>query len=333
MEERERRELRIQRESGFWDRQYYQRIARKRSLKLDASQWIGSGGTAEVFRLIHRNALVVKVVDTRMIDPPLRRKICEHCEFEINRMPTLQRQSPYIMPLLNRHFCENCPDKTSLQCIDCPLLEGHAVPRLLLKSSDQEDAYCRIYFLVMPKLQPLNRYIRTHPLTEAELLVLGMHICDALQTCYDFSVFHRDVKPDNIFLRNKDGCISYILGDFGIARPFTNDLLTGFGTYVYCAPEVLGGCGRPNSDLYSLGVTLYELAGGRFTDPQPGPHPIGHWNSHLRWEHFVTQGRGSDGFRRILERALMSYQDRYQTPAEMHRDLEMLYRHQFSRNE
>ena len=99
----------------------------------------------------------------------------------------------------------------------------------------------------------------------AETVRLGGEIAAALAHAHAHGVVHRDVKPDNVWL-DSDGRAA--LGDFGVAYDRDSDRLTADGIIVgtarYLSPEQARGdrvC--PRSDLYSLGVTIYELLTGR----------------------------------------------------------------------
>ncbi len=107
----------------------------------------------------------------------------------------------------------------------------------------------------------------------ADVLRIGREIALALGHAHAHGVVHRDVKPDNIWLA-ADG--SAALGDFGIAHREGAERLTAEGVVVgtvrYLAPEQIRGDEvGPASDLYALGVTLYELVTGRppFTAEDP----------------------------------------------------------------
>lgn len=99
--------------------------------------------------------------------------------------------------------------------------------------------------------------------SEDEVVQVGKDICSALILCHRENIFHRDIKPGNIF-RNRQGV--YKLGDFGISRIVEagNTASTSNGTRPYAAPEqyARGGKAAYDSrvDVYSLGLTLYELA-------------------------------------------------------------------------
>ena len=98
-----------------------------------------------------------------------------------------------------------------------------------------------------------------------ETIRLGGEIASALAHAHAHDVIHRDVKPDNVWL-TADGHAA--LGDFGIAHQLGQERLTAegivVGTVRYLAPEQIRGAAvGPASDLYALGVTLYEMVAGR----------------------------------------------------------------------
>lgn len=97
-------------------------------------------------------------------------------------------------------------------------------------------------------------------------LRLTRPLLDALQYVHQEGYLHRDLKPANILLQD-DG--TPILADFGIARKLEGrrSLTAGMGTAYYMAPEQIESHGSPDhrTDLYQMGVTLHELAGGSVT--------------------------------------------------------------------
>ena len=119
--------------------------------------------------------------------------------------------------------------------------------------------------LVRMELLTDLRHILNHGkvFTEPEILRMGLDICSALILCHSKNIMHRDIKPENIFC-NGDG--NFKLGDFGISKLVDSSLNcssnTCIGTPQYAAPEQAGGIYDVRVDLYSLGLTLYELANG-----------------------------------------------------------------------
>src|SRR5262245_29919244 len=89
---------------------------------------------------------------------------------------------------------------------------------------------------------------------------LGVQAASALQHAHDQGVLHRDIKPANLII---DEHRSVWITDFGLAKLVGHDDLTAtgdiIGTLRYLAPETLHGQTDPRSDVYSLGLTIYEL--------------------------------------------------------------------------
>ncbi len=97
-----------------------------------------------------------------------------------------------------------------------------------------------------------------------ELALLGSEVCSGLARAHEAGVVHRDIKPANILI---DGQGRPKLSDFGIARALGATQATQTGTYLgtalYSSPEQLKGEKvTPKSDVYSLGITLYQAAAG-----------------------------------------------------------------------
>jgi serine/threonine-protein kinase len=101
--------------------------------------------------------------------------------------------------------------------------------------------------------------------TEKQVLFYLLKICDALEYAHNMGVVHRDIKPANIMI-TKENTIK--ITDFGIAKVLhasdTNKLQTAIlGTPLYMAPEqIIGERVDERTDIYSLGITLYELIKG-----------------------------------------------------------------------
>ncbi len=115
-----------------------------------------------------------------------------------------------------------------------------------------------------------------------EALRVGIEVCRALEYAHGQGVVHRDIKPSNVLVRT-DGAVK--VTDFGIAKMIGNTRLTStgqtMGTVRYMSPEqVRGKVVDARSDIYSLGVTLYEALTG--DTPFDGENHFDIMQQHLR---------------------------------------------------
>jgi tRNA A-37 threonylcarbamoyl transferase component Bud32 len=143
-------------------------------------------------------------------------------------------------------------------------------------------------FLVMdyhPGGDLADRLARRGPLPPDELRVLASQLCGALGAAHRAGVVHRDVKPSNVLcgpgptLEGGGAPLDVRLCDFGLARASELSGLTTanavLGTPEYMAPEVItDGHADPRSDIYSLGVVLYEAATGKLPFHGDSPYQL-----------------------------------------------------------
>jgi eukaryotic-like serine/threonine-protein kinase len=121
---------------------------------------------------------------------------------------------------------------------------------------------------------PITDYCDTHKLTTRERLELFIHVCEGVQHAHQKAIIHRDLKPSNILVGEVDGRPAPKIIDFGIAKALSQRLTeeTMFtrvgaiiGTPEYMSPEQANSAGEDidtRTDVYSLGVILYELLVG-----------------------------------------------------------------------
>jgi serine/threonine protein kinase/tetratricopeptide (TPR) repeat protein len=133
----------------------------------------------------------------------------------------------------------------------------------------------RPYFVMeLVRGTPITAYCDENRLTVRRRLGLFVSVCRAVQHAHQKGVIHRDLKPSNILVTAQDGAAVVKVIDFGIAKAIGQQLteqtlVTGFvqmvGTPLYMSPEQAGSTGLDvdtRSDVYSLGVLLYELLTG-----------------------------------------------------------------------
>src|SRR6266566_2999198 len=123
------------------------------------------------------------------------------------------------------------------------------------------------HYLVMPYIEhrTLFELLEQGPLSLEDAGILLQQIADGLQYAHDHGVIHRDIKPSNILLG--DDRYAY-LADFGLAKPIEGAgkvTQTGvlLGTPEYMAPELADGPASKSSDIYALGILLYQMVTGR----------------------------------------------------------------------
>jgi serine/threonine protein kinase len=140
-----------------------------------------------------------------------------------------------------------------------------------------------IYYMVMEYIDgpTLKTRLAEGPLPLEEAVRIGIAIADALDYAHQRGMVHRDVKPANIMFM-QDG--QPVLTDFGIAKMLTLSGLTASGAMVgtpaYMAPEVgMGRQGTAASDIYSLGVVLYQMVAGQL--PFESDTPMGMVMQHI----------------------------------------------------
>src|ERR1019366_758605 len=116
---------------------------------------------------------------------------------------------------------------------------------------------------------PLTHYCRTHACSVEQRLQLFRSLCEAVQHAHSHAVIHRDLKPSNILVKS-DGSVRLL--DFGIAKELesldlqVDQTMTGLRmmTPAYASPEqIRGDRVGISTDVYSLGVVLYELLTGQ----------------------------------------------------------------------
>lgn len=151
-------------------------------------------------------------------------------------------------------------------------------PNIVVLHSIEEAAGIRFLTMELVEGETLDRHIPPEGLAPGRVVELGLALADALAAAHAKGVIHRDLKPQNVVM-SREGRLKVL--DFGLARLSGSELLpemsqaltaslpnadaTGVvGTAFYMSPEQIRGLGvDARSDLFALGVVLYELLTGR----------------------------------------------------------------------
>ena len=186
-----------------------------------------------------------------------------------------------------------------------------------------------LYYIVMEliKGKTLKEIITEEngPLPWKWSLNVVTQIASALETAHKNNIVHRDIKPHNIII-TEDGIAK--VTDFGIAKAVSNSTITAFGTTIgsvhYFSPEhARGGYTDAKSDLYSLGVVMYEMLTGRV--PFDADTPVSVALKHMQ-EEPIEPKELNDNIPQVVNDIIMKAMQkdvnlRYQSATEMLKDL------------
>ena len=204
---------------------------------------IGTGGMGTVYRATHlglERAVAVKIIKPEFASDP---DVADRFMREARTMAKLRH--PHAAMIFD---AGNLPDGRHFIIME--FVEGHTLSEILEREG---------------------------PLSPERAVRIAADICDVLTEAHNLGIVHRDLKPSNIMLNERGVCVL----DFGVAKVLATSVdaththaTTGSGVIVgtprYMSPEqCLGQRIGARSDLYSLGVLLYEMLTGRppFTDP------------------------------------------------------------------
>ncbi len=123
-----------------------------------------------------------------------------------------------------------------------------------------------LHFIVMELIEGItlkNYIVKKGCLDIKEAIGIAMQVAQGIAAAHEQGIIHRDIKPQNIIIA-RDGKVK--VADFGIARAASSQTMsaTAVGSVHYISPEqARGGYSDVRSDIYSLGITLYEMVAGR----------------------------------------------------------------------
>lgn len=204
--------------------------------KYEIGEVLGKGGMATVYRAVHQP--LGRDVALKVLHPHLtiEQIVRDRFLLEARSIASLKHQN-----IVQVYDYEASND---ISFISMEYIDGGALDQQLKLREYETDKF--------------------EPLPVRQALTIAMEIADALHYAHQHGIIHRDVKPANILL-SSDG--RYVLTDFGIATLLHQNRMTAdgatSGTPTYIPPEMITGeRGDERSDIYSLGIVLFQLLTG-----------------------------------------------------------------------
>lgn len=314
----------------------------------DLLREIGRGGMGVVYDALQRSLrrrVALKVLPVTSSQDP--RHIAR---FKNEAQAAAQAQHPNIVPVFGvgeadgvHYYAMQLIEGESLACYvrRGSRAADQQAPSTLLNNTQTAWGEARQPVLIPPSSGDVSNSWNPHPEASGVLKTtshvewvarLGVQAARGLHAAHEIGVIHRDVKPSNLLV---DRAGKLWITDFGLARMREADALTHtgdiLGTMRYMSPEQAQGRTAlvdHRTDVYSLGVTLYELA--TFVHPAEGAgdvqlffertrqsyRPLRHWNPHVPVD-----------FETLVLKAMGEFpQDRYATAAELADDLDRFLR-------
>ena len=242
----------------------------------------------------------------------------------------LERHSPVALKVLREELAQDLVFRRKFRR-EAAVLQGLNHPHIVRFYAFEEAEL--LAYLVLEYIQgnTLRAQLVTRagrPFTPQETLAVLEPVCSALHYGQRQGVYHCDIKPGNILIEEPSGRV--LISDFGIARlaESATTTTTSLGTPAYMSPEhCLGRAVDARSDIYSLGVTLYEMLAGSqrpFTGETAGL--TGSAGERIRWEHLhqtppPLRKYNPDipaGVERVVLKALAKWpEERYQSALEL----------------
>ncbi len=276
-------------------------MSRRKLGKYDIHERLGRGGMAEVYKGYHANLdryVAIKVLHAFLADDP---------EFKDRFLREAQNVARLKHPNIVQVYDFDFDPESESYYMVMELIEGPTLKDRLTEMGNQGELL---------------------PYTESLRIV--REAAGALAYAHSRNMIHRDVKPANLMLDHDE---RVVLTDFGIAKIVTGVQFTAsggmVGTPAYMAPEQgLGEAGDERSDLYSLGIILYQLLTGVL--PYDGEAPLAIILKHLNAPMPSVRDHHPE-YPEAVEHLVMrlmakDVEDRYQSANDLIQDLERIER-------
>jgi len=222
--------------------------------KYELREPLGRGGMAEVWKAF--DTQLQRYVAVKLLHPDLQADPTFLTRFEQEARAVASLHHPHIVQVYDFHIAPSPESNEPKAYMVMTYIEGQTLAQALTQ-----------------------RLASQHAFSPTEIVQLMSAVSSAVDYAHANGMIHRDLKPANILLDQRNTTLHPLgepfLSDFGIAKMMGTSTVTQprFGTPTYLSPEqALGAPGNELSDLYSLGIILYELLTG--APPFRGPTPM-----------------------------------------------------------
>ncbi|MDR2736660.1 MAG: protein kinase [Gracilibacteraceae bacterium] len=299
---------------------------------------IGEGAYGDVYKISRKESGATVYATAKIVSIPHDKSVIQHLRqggYDDNAIHDIFRNLVTNITIEASHLNEFRGNSNIVTYDDITVIDK-SDPSLYHPTSNFTPPASQLGWDILFRMElmtNLNDHIKKKPLSNLEILKLGIHICHALELNNQKNDVHMDIKPENIFV-SPEG--DYKLADFAIARQIER-VMSGYAKKdpsAYMAPEVLKGNPWDHTvDTYALGMVMYKLLNHN-RDPflpetaltTTSEQRASSLQRRLNGEPLPALNKISPDLNAlVLKACAYNPQDRFASPAEMRKTLEAIH--------